>query len=28
MDSLRDQQQLDGLEDVRLIVGNQNPDWL
>jgi hypothetical protein len=28
IDALRSEQQLDGLEDVRLIVGNQNPDWL
>ena len=28
MDALRGQQQLDGLEDVRLIVGNQHTDWL
>ena len=27
-DPLRGEQQLDGLEDVRLIVGDQNPDWL
>jgi len=26
MNSLRGQQKLDSLENVRLIVGNQNPD--
>jgi hypothetical protein len=27
VDALRGEQQLNGLEDMRLIVGNKYPDW-